>query len=367
MQHDNGDDHKKLTTLLSHYKGGTAYNGMTLLGLVEGLIDFCIWTQPKNVTALALWAIHMHTFDQFNITPRLAVLAPEENYGKTEVLDLLRHLAPLPRPELLLNPTPASLWQSVESGKTALLIDEGDNLSLKHHGQLRSILNANRKGAAIPRGGSPKKGGEAAEPKYFRPFIPVAVAAIGKLPRPLMTRCIQIKMKRKPRGVEKLQVDELDYQFMEAANLVLGAIMRWADNILLDRKPDLTGLDNRHANNWRPLLAIADAMGEGEKARNVARALIGVDNASMGTQLLIDIRTIFDKLKIDRIEREHLLRELHKLDAWNDWGRTSLLTKNEMFATLREYDVIGVHPVRISGELVQGWYRKDFEEAWSSC
>ena len=115
------------------------------------------------------------------------------------------------------------------------------------------------------------------------------------------------------------------------------------------------------------MLAIADAMGEGEKARNVARALIGVDNASMGTQLLIDIRTIFDKLKIDRIEREHLLRELHKLDAWNDWGRTSLLTKNEMFATLREYDVIGVHPVRISGELVQGWYRKDFEEAWSSC
>ena len=73
----------------------------------------------------------MHCFDQFNYTPRLAMLSPQEGYGKSQVLTLLQHLAPLPKPGLIVDPTPAGLYQSVDRGATALLLDEVDNLNVQ--------------------------------------------------------------------------------------------------------------------------------------------------------------------------------------------------------------------------------------------
>jgi hypothetical protein len=194
MQNDD-DDHKKLITLLGSQAGSGSSADFTVLDLVEGLVHHCIYfPSPRYETATALWAIHMHVFDQFNYTPRLAMLSPEEAYGKSQVLTLLQHLAPLPKPGLITDPTPAGLYQSVDNGAKALLVDEGDNLNLcaKTSGKLRTVLNANQYGIEIPRGGSSRKKGEKAEPKIFRPFIPMAIGAIGKLPRPLKSRCIEL-------------------------------------------------------------------------------------------------------------------------------------------------------------------------------
>jgi hypothetical protein len=362
MQND--DDHKKLTTLLG--AGSRSSGDTTLLDLIEQFVDHCLYMPPRYVTATALWAIHVHVFDQFDHTPRLALLSPEGAYGKSQVLKFIQHLAPLPKPPLVLDPTPAGLYQSVDHGATALLIDEVDNLNLKNNNRMRIILNAFEKGAVIPRGGGPQKGGSV-EPKFFRPFIPIAVAAIGRLPRPLKTRCVTIHMRKKPTGVARWRVNTKDYKFVEAANLVLGAIMHWSSNIVLDQEPDLGGLDNRYADVWRPLVAIADAMGQGERVRNTAIAITGEDvEYDVGTQLLIDIRVVFDTLKVDRIERQHLLNELHKFEAWGEWAH-SPLTKNQLLSILRDYRVPAVHPVRIAGKTMQGWYRKDFLEAWLSC
>jgi hypothetical protein len=336
-----------------------------ILDYVEELIERCIWMPPRYVTATALWSMHMHVYDQFSFTPRLALLSPEPEFGKSQVLTLLRHLAPLPIPGLISDPTPAGLYQSVDNGATALLVDEVDNLNLKHNNRLRTILNANQYGIEIPRGGSPKKGGGAAQPKVFRPFVPMAIGGIGKLPKALKTRCITIHMQRKPKGVVRQKADSKNEDFVAMANAVREAIERIIN--VSNREPDMSEIDNRYADNWKPLIAIADFMNRGEKARRVAKALISEDvEVSEGIQLLIDIRRVFDRLRVDRIEREHLLTELSQYDAWNDWAPTPL-TKNKMLAMLRDYRVPVVHPIRISGELVQGWYRKDFEEAWGLC
>jgi hypothetical protein len=361
------DDHKKLTTLLAQ-AGSGSNSDFTVLDLVEKFVDLCLWLPPKYRMAMALWIMHTRVYDQFDHTPRLAFLSPEPAWGKSQSLKLIQHLVPLPKPNLILDPTPAGLYQSVDAGISALLIDEVDNLSLKSNGRLRTVLNAFEKGAAIPRGRSPSKKNELAEPKLFKPFVPVAVGAIGRLPKPLTTRCIAIHMKKKPEGIEKLRINTKDYQFVEAANLVLGAIMRWADNIILDQHPDMAGLDNRYADIWRPLIAIADTCGRGDIARSTARSITSeYVEYEVGTQLLIDIREVFDKLKVNRIERQHLLSELHKRfdERWGEWSH-SPLTKNRLLSILRDYHVPVVHPVRIAGEIVQGWYRKDFEEAWKS-
>jgi hypothetical protein len=338
-----------------------------ILDLLEELVERCIYMRrPQYVTACALWSMHMHIYDQFQYTPRLALLSPEPGWGKSQVMTLVRFLAPLPRPYLMINPTPAGLYQSIDSGVSALLVDEIDNLNLDRNGQLRSILNANQRDAVIPRGGSPGKGGKPPQPKFYKPFIPMAVGAIGRLPKPLKTRCVTIHMEQKPKGVIRKQADSKDKDFVAMADAVLGEIIRWRHGVVLDQNPDLSGIDNRYADNLRPLIAIADAFNRGEKARRVAKALIGEDiEVSEGILLFIDIRRVFNRLKVDRIERMHLLNELQKYDAWGDWA-PSLLTKSKMLAILRDYGVPAVHPIRIGGDLVQGWYRKDFEEVWNT-
>ena len=56
--------------------------------------------------------------------------------------------------------------------------------------------------------------------------------------------------------------------------------------------------DNRRADNWRVMFAIADFAGEdwGEKARLAAGKLEGAsDTSSIGVRLLADIKRIFDE------------------------------------------------------------------------
>jgi hypothetical protein len=156
-------------------------------------------------------------------------------------------------------------------------------------------------------------------------------------------------------------------------NAAQEAIVRWSSNIMLEQEPD-TELSNRFADNWRPLFAIADALKRGERVRSVAKAMTsGPREYSDGVQLLIDIRRVFKQLGVDRIDRTVLLAKLQEFDTWNDWGRPSLLTRNELSAILRERRVPPAHTIQHKGSRADrrasewGWYRNDFEEAWQGC
>jgi hypothetical protein len=351
---------RQLTTFIAR----KANNG-TVLDLVERFIDICLYMPPNDRLAKALWIMHMHVYDQFDHTPRLALLSPAPGWGKSQGLKFIQQLVLGPKPQLLVDPTPAGLYQSIDAGITAVLIDEVDNLNLRSNGKLRIILNAFEKGTAIPRGGSQRRGAEKATPRLFNPFVPMAVAAIGRLPAPLTTRCVTIDMMKKPASELRVRVNTADPKFAEAVDLVYGQIKNWSSNIVLNQNPEMGQLSNRFADVWRVLIAIAESCGQDAKARNVAEAITSkYIDYDIGTHLLIDIRSIFDALGVNSIERLHLLTELHKLDRWNDWGRERLLSKNKLLATLRDYGVPPVHAVRVKGEVVQGWYRRDFEAAW---
>jgi hypothetical protein len=347
-----------------------------LLELIEDLIDRYIYIPDMERTATALWILHTHVFSQFNVTPRLVILAPTFGWGKTALLEIVQNLVPWPKPDRLITPSVASLYQLVDSGETALLIDEGDNLGWQNDNTLRAILNANRQGEVITRGGNTPKGGGSARPKKYRPFIPIAVAGRGGLPRGLITRSITINMKLKPKHVIKPTIDEEKQDFAEMVDATQMAIRHWASNIVLEYKLD-TGFDNRLKDNWRPLIAIADSLSRGEMARRIAKALTDRDYEHDSIIiLLMDIRTIFNRLgrdPMDRIGRDKLLKELHELDRWNEHGRKSELTKNELFSMLRSVGVTAAHPIYPlggrddRGKSERGYYRKDFEEAWKMC
>jgi hypothetical protein len=77
------------------------------------------------------------------------------------------------------NISAASIFRLIEHGAPILLLDEGDNLSLKFDTVMRSVLNNGYDfGGTVTR---TIKG----EPKSFSVFAPLAIAAIGSLPLPL--------------------------------------------------------------------------------------------------------------------------------------------------------------------------------------
>ena len=104
---------------------------------------------------------------------------------------------------------------------------------------------------------------------------------------------------------------------------------RWA----LDRVPalrladpeDPPGLHDRAADNWRPLLAIADDAGgllAGEGSARGAALSNGEDeDSSVRVQLLADVRSAFASRKTDRLFTEDLLAELTSDESrpWGEW------------------------------------------------
>jgi hypothetical protein len=65
-----------------------------ILGLVLALLEEHASTTAEQRLAIALWILHCWVFDQFVITPRLALLSPVRGCGKTTLLALIELLIP---------------------------------------------------------------------------------------------------------------------------------------------------------------------------------------------------------------------------------------------------------------------------------
>jgi len=138
-----------------------------------------------------------------------------------------------------------------------------------------------------------------------------------------MDRSIVIEMKRKA-PTEKLQ--KLRRRQREALAALPRQCARWAaDNVkaLSEREPELPDeLDDRAADNWEPLLAIADHAGGPwpERARATALLLSGgradsAETGDAGVQLLADVRAVFSETAIDKSTTKALLAALGELEG----------------------------------------------------
>jgi hypothetical protein len=126
---------------------------------------------------------------------------------------------------------------------------------------------------------------------------PLALAAIQALPRPLMRGSIAINMHRAPVRLDRF--DGNDRAFI----VTYEAIRKWAARCNLNRDPEMPeGFYGRLADNWRPLLAIADDFGYGQAARAAAGTLSSNRQYENPTiTLLTDTRTVFDMFQVDRL------------------------------------------------------------------
>jgi Protein of unknown function (DUF3631) len=323
-------------------------DGAALLDDLVVVISKHIVMADYAVHATALWIIHTYLLDVTDITPRLGIMSPEKGCGKSTLLKLLKSL--VYRPLLATNVSAAGVFRVVEMMRPTFLIDEADTF-LPDNEPLRGILNAgHERGSEIVR-----PVGEDHVPHLFSTYAACAVAQIGRLPDTIADRSIRIELRRRKPGD---RIVELRHGRTGHLDELARRVARWAsDNAERVHAIDPAvppGVFNRTADNWRPLLAIADAAGGDwpECARLAcAAAVAGAEDESVKALLLADIRAIFAEKSTDHLSSADLVEALVALEGhpWAEW-KGKAITQNGLARLLKPF---GISPVKRTYELFQ--------------
>jgi hypothetical protein len=321
-----------------------------------------------EVVAIALWVIHTYLFDQFEVTPRLTLTSPVPGCGKTTILKIIRLLGATPLKTDGISP--AAIYHLIDRDRRTLLIDEAENANWLVDRTLRAVVDSGHS-----REGSITRLREG-EPHTYSTFAPMALATLEKLPLTVIRRSIIIRMKMTTRELRRIELchDELD--------IVRRHIIDWAQGRQLDRDPEMPKkLKNRIADNWRVLIAIADACGEqwGNKVRCAAvRLSARYSDDDLKLVLLADTKTIFDRERIDRITVADLIAALIAMEGqpWAEYCGVQgdraprRLTTGTLRSLLKDFHICArtLWPRGRTTETksTSGFYRRQFEEAWES-
>lgn len=318
--------------------------------------------------AVALWAAHAHMAAHFHTTPRLALLSPEPETGKTRALEVLDVLTP--NSMLILSPSVAAIFRKLAQEQVTLLFDEVDTIFTRRgkddqNEDLRALLNAGyRRGASIPRCVGPKH-----DVQDFPVFAAVALAGIGDLPDTVMTRSIIIRMKRRAPH-ERIEQYRIRIHEQEGHEL-RDQLAQWAKCVgpaAGAAWPSLPeGVVDRRAEAWEPLIAIADLAGGEwpERARVAAVADVAAHRErapSLGIRLLSDLQQLFRDR--DAVSTQEILAGLIGMDEapWGDL-RGKALDSRGLAMRLKHYGVSS-KTVRIGTATPKGYTRGDLHDAW---
>ncbi|MGC2080959.1 MAG: DUF3631 domain-containing protein, partial [Xanthobacteraceae bacterium] len=253
--------------------------------------------------------------------------------------------------------------------RPSFVIDEFDSvLANDAHAELRSVINSGHtKGTGILR-----CEGDDRTPAYFDTFTPKVIGMKGRaLPDTTMSRCVPVSMHRKARGqqVEKFKfADDIGL-----ANL-RSQCKRWADDnaeklsLAMPKMPEV--FQNRLADNWQLLFAIADMADLGDEARRAATSAEKIlDQTSRGVRLLQCIKEIHEASR-HRFYTSSWLLETLKADhpEWKEietFRGVVELTATKLAAILKEYDIKPSRPTLDGTKQGQGYSPVDFEQAWA--
>ncbi len=340
--------------------------------LTTTLCRFVAFPSDHAAIAVALWIVHTHALDAFDSSPRLALLSPEPQSGKTRTLEVIEHTASAPM--LTSNTTVAVLARGLDAGTfVTVLLDECDTVfgsKAKGDEDLRGLLNSgHRRGAQYMR-----MVGEGArmDAKAFSTFSAVAMAGIGDLPDTVLQRSVVLRMRRRARheSVEPFRRRLHGPQLEDLRNRVSTWALAHVDS-LRNRWPDMPeGVTDRPADVWEPLLAIADEAGGNwpQAAREACVSLVTeahtTDSGSLGVRLLGDLRAVWTP-GAETMLTADILARLTRLDEapWADL-RGNPLDARGLARRLRQYGVTS-GSVRCGDVTGKGYRRDEMHDAWS--
>ncbi len=295
-------------------------DGKVLLNnIVNDIRRYMVMSQ-QAVDVVALWVVHTHCFECFRITPRLHVTAPGSNCGKSTLLDVLYELT---RNAVHAdNLSTAVFFRLCDGYAPTLLIDEVDAF-LKENEELRGAINAGHK-----RGGTFWRcEGDENKIRGFKVFAPAVLCGIGKIPLTLANRSFRIQLQKRlaSEAIADFRDDRAGHLHDRAAQMV-----RWTRDHEIELRaaePELPDdVINRLADNWRPLLVIADAAG-GEWPGRARKALTYLktedDKESAKIKLLADMWAILDEKQADRLLTRDFIEALNGMEeaSWSEFNK----------------------------------------------
>ena len=350
-------------------------NGSDLLDEITATFTkYCV-LPPHAAELMALWSVATHPLHpaQFTHAPRLLIIAPTPDAGKSTIITLLCHL--VLRPENDSGPTAASLVTTIDSEIPTVFIDEGDTINF------RSLVNVLNSGHYRPQAFKRKMvNGEAVR---FSTFAMAAISGIGDKWVPPTLRSRSFIIYTQPRmpddDVAEFHVNDVAAEL----RLLRSKIIRWtADNIATLRsvRPKVDMI-NRAADNAKVLCGIADVAGTwwGSKAR-VAITTCAPSLDGDPRMLLAHIRELIadpdDPLRRHKVHadgaddpgRIWTADLCARLAARIDWPYAAL-TQHDLAARLRPF---GVRPDQ-SQEGGRGtrkqsaFWLRDFAEPFARC
>jgi len=333
------------------------------------LSRFVAYPSEAARVAHVLWIGHTHLMDQWESTPRIAFLSPEPGSGKSRALEVTEPL--VPRPVHAVNTTPAYLFRKVSdpAGAPTILYDEIDTVfgpKAKDNEDIRGMLNAGHRRGAMA--GRCVVRGKIVETEELPAYCAAALAGLNDLPDTIMSRSVVIRMRRRS-PTEHVEPWRLRINTPEAEQL-RHAIARWAETsahrVTWPTMPP--GLEDRNADVWEALLAVADLAGGDWPARaRVAAVTLVTDSMagqpSIGVLLLRDLQTVF--AGHDKLPTETIIEALHAIEEspWADL-RGKGVDSRWLSRQLSKYDV-KPKLIRFTTGPARGYETADLTDPWS--
>jgi hypothetical protein len=324
--------------------------------------------------AHALWIVHTHMMDQWDSTPRIAFLSPEPGSGKTRAIEITMLLTP--NSVSSIGVSTAYLFRKIGSGAeegqpVTIGYDEVDTVfgpKAKEHEEIRALLNSgHRKGAFT---GRCVIKGKTVETEEIPSYAAVALAGLGNLPDTILTRSIVVRM-RKRKQAEK--ITPYRKRFHEPGGHALrDKLAAWAASVnivITEAWPEIPeGIEDRDADIWESLLAIADTVGGSwpERARAAAVSFVTAskeENPSLGVKLLADLKSVFADR--DAMSTSAILAALNALpeSPWNEINKGQPLNDRGLSSRLRQYEIKS-KTVRAGPDTAKGYTRSSLWDAW---
>ncbi|MDP9417227.1 MAG: DUF3631 domain-containing protein [Actinomycetota bacterium] len=311
------------------FTDSAAESGAELLDdLHAALTRYVILPTSEAADAVTLWIAATHALPAFQHAPRLAIKSPEKRCGKSRLLDVIAGTCH--RPLMSVNATVAAIFRSIgNEHPPTLLVDEADTMfgtkkAAEQNEEFRGLLNAgHQRGRPALRCVGPQQ-----TPTEFPSFAMAALAGIGSLPDTITDRAVNITMRRR-------RADEQVSQFRTRRDGPILAdlqdrLTEWgAANVgkLQDAEPTMP-VEDRAADTWEPLVAVADHVGGTwpDRARRACLALTAEsdeadEDGSLNTRLLSDVRAIFTEQSASFMASPDLVDALKRRpeSPWDDF------------------------------------------------
>jgi len=332
------------------------------------LVKYCVLPSPEATHAVTLWCAATHALPSLPAAPRLAITSPVKRAGKTRLLDIIEGITYAPLSTM--NATTAAVFRSLDvDHPPTLIFDECDTIFgsarvAENNEDLRGLLNAGfQRGKQALRCVGPNQ-----KPTLFPTFAMAALAGIGGLPDTITDRAVNIRMRRRKEGETVSPFRERrDRPALKAVHKALHAwLSPAAARKALEGATPSMELEDREADVWEPLIAVADLAGGRwpELARAAALRLTADaaedDAETLGVQLLHDLHEVFtDLVQGEWVPTDALLIHLRQLDGapWSDMD----LTMHKMGKLLGAF---GVKSERNTAGTKRGYKRTAFADAW---